>query len=394
MNERVVLVATDDSRCRIVEGLLADKRTRVRAFPERPEPDAPLPLPWQGPAPDLLVVAAWGRTGQGAELVRAALEQEPNLSIVVLDEVLSWPEALRYCPGVAVVDGRSRAEFVAVRERLLERRALLAIVDSQRETPPDPLAAAALRGEGARVMETALLLQRALESDRNLILAGERGTLRGRLLRHLFAERGDLSGDRRTVLVEDLDLRSPADQADVVQLVKEGRRVLATATERFREHVADGRVRQDLYYLLGGTPIESVPLRERIDDVPALVEALGPAACSDSVLARMRGYVWPGNLRELELVVEHARMVARHRGRDGLVDDEDLMLPQPSTETLVEDAFFLHMPPTGIPLAHVEREAIRQTLKAAKSNVAETARRLEVDRGKLRYRLRRYGLGR
>jgi two-component system NtrC family response regulator len=54
----------------------------------------------------------------------------------------------------------------------------------------------------------------------------------------------------------------------------------------------------------------------------------------------------------------------------------------------------LRIPDTGVPLESIEREVIRQAMESTDHNVAEAARRLDVERGKLRYRLRKFGLGR
>jgi len=385
MSARILLLCAEDGRRRQLEDLLADARAVVRPLPSGP-PD----VPWAGPAPDLLVLGAFGRTADAVELVRTVLAAEPALSVLVVDEPANWPEALLALPGVAVVTLAARGGFAAARERLLERRSLLREVASRREEPRDRLAAEALAGDLPAVREMRLMLERLSDRRSPVVLAGEPGTLRRRLLRHLLRTQGDLGVDSETVLVEDLDALSPTQQGSVLRLLQQGRRIVATATPRFAERVREGSFRTDLYYRLGGPPVSAVPLRERRPDLERLARACGLLNAAGDALALLAAYDWRGNVRELELAVEPAQMLAK----GAPVDSRHVALPDLASHRLPSGSFVLRIPEDGVSLEAVEREAIRQTLEATDRNVAETARRLAVERGKLRYRLRRYGLGR
>ncbi len=383
--ERILLLCAEDARRRQLEDLLADGRSVVRPLP-RGAPD----VPWAGPAPDLLVIGAFGRTADAVELVRVVLAAEASLSVLVVDEPDNWPEALLALPGVAVVTLAARGGFAAARIRLAERRGLLREVAARRAEPKDRLAAEALAGDLPAVREMRLMLERLAERSSPVVLAGEPGTLRRRLLRHLLRTQGDLGVDSETVLVEDLDALSPVQQGSVLRLLQQGRRIVATATTRFAERVREGSFRSDLYYRLGGPPVATVPLRDRPEDLQRLAHACGLRDAAGDALALLAAYDWPGNLRELELAVEHARILAQ----DMPVDSRHVVLPELSTHRLPSGSFVLRIPDAGVSLEAVEREAIRQTMEATDRNVAEAARRLALQRGKLRYRLRRYGLGR
>jgi DNA-binding NtrC family response regulator len=385
MSARILLVAASDPRRRVLEDLLADGRTVVRELSA-----GAVDVPWSGPAPDLLVVGAFGRTADAAELVRVALAAEPNLSILVVDEALNWPEALLNRPGVAVTELGPRGGLQAARERLLERRALLREVAARRLDPKDPLAAAALEGETPAVREMSLMLERVVEGQGSVVLAGEPGTLRRRILRHVLRSQDDLGVDSELMLVEDIDELAPPQQGSVLRLMQAGRRVVGTATPRFRQRLQDGAFRSDLYYRLGGQPVQAVPLRERRADVERLARACGLEHAGPAVLARLTAYDWPGNLRELELVVEHALMLAR----GGTVEEAHLALPARADAPLPAGSFVLRIPDSGVAHESIEREVIRQAMESTDHNVAQAARRLEVERGKLRYRLRKFGLGR
>lgn len=387
MTHRILLIASADARCRQVEDLLADCHTAVRRLGGPDDHGAPDEAPWTGPAPDVLVVGALGGTQAAVELVRRACAAEPDLSVLVVDEPGQWPEALRHHPGVLVVAPGQRQEFLAARVRLLERRSLLREVAARATRPDDDrMAAAALEGDLPSVREMRLMVERQISGRRSLVLSGEAGTLRRRMLAHLLRDRDT---DETLLCVDDIDALAPAAQADVLERLRGGHQVVATATTHYRERVSDGSFRSDLYYALGGLPVVTVPLRERLDDLDRLAHAAGLDAVSEDGLARLRAHRWPGNLRELELVVEHARMLAR----GDTIAGGHVMLPAPDGAR-VPDRFVLNIPAGGISLDEIEREALRQTLEAAGSNIAEAARRLDIERGKLRYRLRRFGLGR
>ena len=93
-------------------------------------------------------------------------------------------------------------------------------------------------------------------------------------------------------------------------------RVIAATNRDLRQMVADGRFQEDLFYRLNVIPIELPPLRERREDIPALVEHFVRKHAQrtgrrieridDGVLAALQQYDWPGNVRELENTIERA----------------------------------------------------------------------------------------
>ncbi|MCG5493828.1 sigma 54-interacting transcriptional regulator [Ectothiorhodospira variabilis] len=101
-------------------------------------------------------------------------------------------------------------------------------------------------------------------------------------------------------------------------------RVIAATNRDLEEEVRRGRFRQDLYFRLNVFPVQSVPLRERPDDIPALAVEFVKRASRSSKKAGIRltqgdiqtlmGYDWPGNVRELENVIERA-VILSHGGR-------------------------------------------------------------------------------
>jgi two-component system nitrogen regulation response regulator NtrX len=106
-------------------------------------------------------------------------------------------------------------------------------------------------------------------------------------------------------------------------------RVIAATNKDLEKEIREGNFREDLYYRLNVIPIEVPPLRERIEDLPVLVEIF-LAECarqhktrrrmSPAALAMLQRYPWPGNVRELKNLVERLAIM----GRSALIDVADL----------------------------------------------------------------------
>ena len=109
-------------------------------------------------------------------------------------------------------------------------------------------------------------------------------------------------------------------------------RVIAATNAELAQMVRRGDFREDLYYRLNVFPIQVPPLRRRIDDVPLLVEhiARGRKTFSEGALRKLQGYAFPGNVRELENIVESAI----YSVTGDVVESSDLLLPG---ENLVDE---------------------------------------------------------
>ncbi len=98
-------------------------------------------------------------------------------------------------------------------------------------------------------------------------------------------------------------------------------RVIAATNKNLEKEVAEGRFRLDLYYRLNVFPIELPPLRERTEDIPALAQHFIKiynrksgkhiTGLSDRVLRNLMTYDWPGNIRELENLIERSVLLAK-----------------------------------------------------------------------------------
>lgn len=185
-------------------------------------------------------------------------------------------------------------------------------------------------------------------------------------------------------------------QGEVQRVGESGRsirvdvRVIAATNRDLREAVKRGAFRSDLYYRLAVLPLEIPPLRERIEDLPELIQhflnRLGAQArFSADALGAMQRYAWPGNVRELANAVEHA--VVLGNGPELQVGD----LPAALQEAEWQHAGELPVDDEGT-LEAIEQRMILQTLERTHCNRTEAARLLGVTRRTLGYRIRKYGL--
>ncbi len=172
-------------------------------------------------------------------------------------------------------------------------------------------------------------------------------------------------------------------------------RVIAATNADLRAALESGEFREDLYYRLNVVPLTVPPLRERKDDIPALVDhfikkyskELGSRATSISseALQVLWSHHWPGNVRELQNVIERSMVLCS----GDRLEASDIKLdvapryPQNAEEPLL---------PGGMTLEEHERMLIRKALDQASGNKSQAARLLGLTRNALRYRLSQMGL--
>ncbi|HOK46085.1 MAG TPA: sigma 54-interacting transcriptional regulator, partial [Bryobacteraceae bacterium] len=176
-------------------------------------------------------------------------------------------------------------------------------------------------------------------------------------------------------------------------------RVIAATHRNLQAMIENGAFREDLYYRLAVIPLEILPLRERVEDIPELVQHLFLNArrrhgkpdlkLPPALLPYFTAYRWPGNVRELENVLE--RLVVLSVGGEVTVDDlPDFLRRQPPPQ----EAVVLDLPPHGISLENVERELILRALEKFNWNQTQAAEYLDISRRTLIYRMEKHGLRR
>jgi DNA-binding NtrC family response regulator len=217
--------------------------------------------------------------------------------------------------------------------------------------------------------------------------------------------------DRGTLFLDEVGELRPDIQVMLLRVLQEGeverlgggpsRRIdvrLVAATNRDLEaEVQAGRFREDLFYRLNVFPIQLPPLRSRREDIPALAahfldsaaEVVGRrfTGIEPRSLRRLQEYDWPGNIRQLQNVIEQSAIVC---------DDRQLSVPEEALASrrvpiagAHSDALFAERPT----LEEVKKRYIRHLLATTRGNMLRTAAILDVDRRSLYRMVARYQLG-
>ena len=181
-------------------------------------------------------------------------------------------------------------------------------------------------------------------------------------------------------------------------------RVIAATNRDLADEITGGRFREDLYFRLNVMPIQVPPLRQRLEDVPALVShfvaALGagpgmtPKPFSGDALRRLQRRHWPGNVRELRNAVERLLILAV--GEEVTAEDVDLVLPPDSGPPIEPDKLAAEAGDRTFSefRGDAERAFLIARLHEHHWNVAETARVLGMPRSNLYNKIEKYGIER
>jgi two-component system response regulator PilR (NtrC family) len=175
-------------------------------------------------------------------------------------------------------------------------------------------------------------------------------------------------------------------------------RILSATHRKLDELVKAGKFREDLYYRINVIELRVPALRERLDDVPELVEMLlervsrqigvPQPRVTDEALDKLMSYVYPGNVRELENILERAVTLCS----DDRIEPGDIQLKQ---------GVGMELPPVpdetaanGLEgqLEHIEREAIVKALEQTRYNKTKAAQLLGMTFRQLRYRVKKLGI--
>ncbi len=172
-------------------------------------------------------------------------------------------------------------------------------------------------------------------------------------------------------------------------------RIVAATNRDPLKAIEEGRLRDDLYYRLNVVPISLPPLRERIEDIPLLVQffitefnrkhQLEIQGITDGAAEMLRSYPWPGNVRELRNVIERAVVLTKG---DWII--ESSLSPYIRNAPSLADKLVFSVGSTTV--ADAERELIVKTLEKAGNNKAEAARQLGVDVKTIYNKLKQYNI--
>ncbi|NOZ74595.1 MAG: sigma-54-dependent Fis family transcriptional regulator [FCB group bacterium] len=212
--------------------------------------------------------------------------------------------------------------------------------------------------------------------------------------------------DGGTLLLDEISEMPALLQAKLLRVLQEGAisrvgsnkelavdtRIIATTNRNIKEIVGGGKFRSDLFFRLNVFPIKVPPLRTRRDDIPVLVDhfmkkyqkkyGYSEKAVEPEVMEAFQNYYWPGNVRQLENILERAILYS--------MQSKSIKLADISFETEVSQNNSELGSDEVMSIPEMEKKLIIRTLKQTKNNRTEAARILEVSTRTLRNKLHQY----
>jgi transcriptional regulator with PAS, ATPase and Fis domain len=219
------------------------------------------------------------------------------------------------------------------------------------------------------------------------------------------------AADGGTLFLDEITEMSPETQSKLLRVIQERTvrpvgsttevpvdvRLVASTNREPEQAMKEGQLRRDLYYRLHVNVLRVPPLRERLEDVPLLVEhfialfneklrpAVPVAGVDDEALAALERHGWPGNVRELANVIEAAFTF----GRSEIIRATHL---PPEISKAAARAAPAAAPGAVPTFADAERELIRRALATTAGNKVHAAKLLRISRKKLYAKIAKYGL--
>ena len=448
-----VLIVDDDGAIReLLREYLADEKLQIQEAASAAEAKAAV----EAAAPDLILLDMWLPDGDGLDILDG-LRGRSETPVIAITADSSSSRTIRAMQAGAFDYLVKPLEPEAVRSatrRALEQRRMAR--DLRAAVLPD--GRERIVGSSAAMQAVYKLIGRIAAAQAPVLITGETGTGKelvaetlhqnsprrgGPMVRvncaalpesllesELFGhEKGSFTGaiglrkgrfelaDGGTLFLDEVGELSPSTQKKLLRVLQFGEfervggsqtlrtdaRVVAATNRDLEAEVAKGGFREDLYYRLNVLRIALPPLRERQDDIPALVAhfldryrpAPGQAACkiSSAAMRLLLAAPWPGNVRQLENSIQQAVVLS---GGQVIVPEHlrSAAGPGPAAPggldlaALVRDAV-----PLKSVLAKVERAMIEEALRQAGGNRSEAARSLHIYRRLLYEKMEEYGLG-
>jgi two-component system nitrogen regulation response regulator GlnG len=382
--------------------------------------------------------------GNGLEMLPKIAVDRPGLPVIVISAQNTIMTAIQ-AEEAAAYDYLPKPfdlpDLMKRTARAIEARGRAAQTRSDAEERPDELP---LIGRTEAMQGLYRVVARLMNTDLPVLITGESGTGKSLIARaiHDFSDRrtlpfvtvtpgdlADLEGPAKvmsrakggTVVLDEVGDLPPDAQSRVVRMMDAPGdhvpRFMATSLGRLADKLDGGSLREDLYYRLSGAVVDVPSLRMRVDDIPLLVEHFMQRAEREGAPARtlssdamelMRAYSWPGNVRQLENMVQRIGLTARgieitRAEVEGVLGNQPAAAPvvgqgggeslSDSVERHLRRYFDLHgntLPPPGLYariLREMEMPLIEIALEATRGNQAKCADLLGINRNTLRKKI-------
>jgi DNA-binding NtrC family response regulator len=392
--------------------------------------------------------------GDGLSVLKRIKERTPDTLVILLTaytNVETAVEAMKQGAYHYANKPFNLDEIALLVEKALETTRLRREVKTLRASQAQPYGFGRIVGESPSLQAVKALLQKVAASPAStVLLTGESGTgkdLAAKVIHYnsgraskpfmnitcsalpetlleseLFGhERGAFTGadrqkrglfemaDGGTVFLDEIGEMVPALQAKLLRFLEEKTfkrvggasdirvdvRVISATNRNLQDEVRQGRFREDLFYRLNVLPIALPPLRERVEDIPKLVEFYVDAyntefkkrikGVTPEALRQLERYPWPGNIRELRNAVERAMLLAEGE----TLTPADLAGTAAGPVRLSDQ---VELPAAGIDLEQLERSLLIQALQRTGWNQTRAATLLGLNRDQIRYRIEKFQL--
>ena len=392
----------------------------------------------------------------GFQLARHVREKYPDTDVILITafgNIKQAVEAMKLGASDYITKPFQPEAIRLVSEKLIERRRLLEEVRELRQRVNEEHNLENILSKSPKMLKVFELIRSLAETDSGVMITGETGTgkelvaraihnlsrRKGRqfvaincgafpdtlLESELFGyEKGAFTGavqsrggkielaDGGTLFLDEIETMAAPMQVKLLRVLQEREverlggnrkvkidmRVIAATNVDLALCLARGTLREDFYYRVNVIPIQLPPLRERLEDLPLLVEHILSRHAvaierkirqvAPKVLDQMLAYHWPGNIRELENILERA--IVKSRG--DVIENVDL--PGPPQRIL--DLWYAGNGAREISLkqwlSNSEKDYLRSLLIKYKGSISSTAKEAKVDNKTLYRKMRRHGL--
>ena len=392
----------------------------------------------------------------GFQLARQVREKYPDTDVILITafgNIKQAVEAMKLGASDYITKPFQPEAIRLVSEKLIERRRLLEEVRELRQRVQEEHNLENILSKSPKMLKVFELIRSLAETDSGVMITGETGTgkelvaraihnLSRRKSRQFVAincgafpdtlleselfgyEKGAFTGavqsrsgkielaDGGTLFLDEIETMAAPMQVKLLRVLQEREverlggnrkvkidmRVIAATNVDLSLCLARGTLREDFYYRINVIPIQLPPLRERLEDLPLLVEHILSRHAvaierkirqvAPKVLDQMLAYHWPGNIRELENILERA--IVKSRG--DVIENVDL--PGPPQRIL--DLWYAGNGAREISLkqwlSNSEKDYLRSLLIKYKGSISSTAKEAKVDNKTLYRKMRRHGL--